>query len=129
MPEVTAFLVAQPSIIQAALYVAALLFLLCVGGLVLRLVVNALDRMGEMISSNPDWEPPGESSKEETLLLVSVLIYGQLLLSIEPPLRAFASVAGNALFASLLLAPIAGAVLYGMRFTRRDDELGSAHRG
>ena len=129
MSEVTTFLATQPAIIQAALYVAFLLFLLGVGGIVLRLVVHALDRTGELISSNPDWEPPGETSKEETLLLVSVLIYGQLLLSIEPPLRAFASVAGNALFASLLLAPIAGAVLYGMRATRRDDEVGSAHRG
>ncbi len=119
MSVATAFLAAQPALIQAALYVGILFFLLGVGGLVLRLVVRALDQIGEVMTSNPEWQTQGEISKEETLMLISVLIYGEVLLSIEPPLRAFASVTGNALFASLILAPIAGAVLHGIHAAQR----------
>jgi hypothetical protein len=119
MSEVTAFLATQPAIAQAALYIGSLVLLLCVGGIALTLVVRALDRLGQVMTSSADWQTPGDTSKEEVLLLISVLIYAKLLLSIEPPLRAFASVVGNALFASLILAPIAGAVLYGMSEARR----------
>jgi len=112
MSEVTAFLAHQPFVIQSALYVGALLFLLGAGGMGLLLVVNALDQLGEALTTNPDWQTHGETSKQETLLLIGVLIYAQLLLSFEPPLRAFASVVGSPLVTSLMIAPIAGALLY-----------------
>lgn len=123
MSEVTAFLAHQSLAVQTALYLAALLFLLCAGGIALTLVVGALDRIGEAITSDPDWQPRGEISKQEILLLIGVLIYGQLLLSFEPSIRAFASVVGNPLVTSLMMAPIAGALLYGMRAT---EEPGSS---
>jgi hypothetical protein len=112
MSEVTAFLAHQPLVIQTALYAGALLFLLGAGGTGLMLIVGALDRIGAALTSDPDWQPRGETSKQETLLLIGVLIYAQLLITFEPPLRAFASVAGNPLVTSLMLAPIAGALLY-----------------
>jgi len=119
MSEVSALLAHQSFAVQTALYFGALLFLLCVGGMALTLVVSALDRLGEAITSDPDWQTRGEVSKEETLLLIGVLIYSQLLLSLEPPIRAFASVVGSPLVTSLMMAPIAGALLYGMRTARQ----------
>jgi hypothetical protein len=119
MSEVTAFVTHQSIIGKAALYAGFLLFLLFAGGVALTLLVRALDRIGEAITLDRDWQTHGSISKEETLLLISVLLYAKLLLSIEPPLRAFASVMGDGLLASLVLAPIAGAVLYGMRATRQ----------
>lgn len=118
MSEVAAFLAHQPIALQTALYLGALVFLLCAGGIALTLLINALDRLGEAITSDPDWQTRGEISKQETLLLVGVLIYAQLLLSFEPPIRSFATVLGNPLVTSLLIAPIAGALLYSMRATR-----------
>lgn len=121
MSEVSALLAHQPFVIQTALYLGALLFLLCVGGMALTLVMSGLDRIGEAITSNPDWQTGGESSKEETLLLIGVLIYGQLLISLEPPIRALANVVGSPLVTSLMMAPIAGALLYGMRNARSSE--------
>lgn len=118
MSQVTAFVSHQSIVGKAALYAGVLLFLLFAGGVALTLLVRALDRIGEAIMLDRDWQPRGGISKEETLLLISVLLYAKLLLSLEPPLRTFANVMGNGLFASLVLAPIAGAVLYGMRTTR-----------
>jgi hypothetical protein len=115
MSEVTAFLAHQSFAVQTALYLAALAFLLGFGGMALILVVDTLDQLGEKLTSNPDWQPPGETSKEETLLLIGVLMYSQVLLTFEPPIRAFASIVGTPLATILILAPIAGALLHGMR--------------
>lgn len=112
MSEVVALVAHQPIVIQTALYAAALLFLLGVGGTALVLIVGALDRVGEALTSDADWQTQGETSKQETLLLIGVLIYAQLLLTCEPPLRALASVAGSPLVTSLMMAPIAGALLF-----------------
>lgn len=119
MSEVAVFLVALPAAARAVLYVTSILLLLCIGGVALTLVVRALDRVGEAITADRDWQTAGGISKEETLLLISILIYAELLLSVEPPLRALAGAVGNVPFAALVLAPIAGAVIYDIRATAR----------
>jgi hypothetical protein len=119
MSEAAAFLAHQPIVLQTALYLGALVFLLCAGGTALTLLMGGLDRIGEAITSDPDWQPRGEISKQEMLLLVGVLIYAQVLLSFEPPIRAFASMVGDPLVTSLMMAPIAGAFLYAGRNTRQ----------
>lgn len=119
MSEAAAFLAHQSLALQTALYLGALVFLLCAGGIALTLLVGGLDRIGEAITADPDWQPRGEITKQEMLLLVGVLIYAQLLLSFEPAIRAFASVVGAPLVTSLMIAPIAGVFLYGGRNTRQ----------
>jgi len=116
MSEVVVFLASQPLFIRAAVYVASLVCLSAGGGLALSLVIAALDAAGGALTANRDWDVVSRlSTKEDTLQLFAVAAYSALLLSVEPSVRALASSVGSALVASLILAPIAGLIMLGMR--------------
>ena len=116
MPDVAVFLLEQSVAVRAALYVASLMFLSCAGGFALACVIDVLDAVGGRVTANRDWQVASQlSSKEDVLQLGAVALYAAFLISIEPPIRALASVAGNALVTTLILAPIAGLVALNLR--------------
>jgi len=116
MSEIVSFLAEQSVAVRTALYIVSLLFLLFVGGLALSLVIAALDSMGRAMTDDPDWQISGGlSSKEDLLHAFAVVIYGGLLVSVEPPIRALEGVLGNVLVTSLMFAPIAGLIVLNPR--------------
>lgn len=112
MSDVVLLVLHQSGVVRVALYVASLTVLATVGGVVLSRLIDALDAVGAVVAENRDWQiTNGLSSKDDLLHVFAVAIYSALLMAFEPSLRVLISAVGHALVTTLILAPIAGAMV------------------